>query len=38
VTVIGAAAGAEARAAAGDDGTLTVELGPWSTAVVGFRS
>lgn len=38
VSVIGAAAGAEARASAGDDGTLTVELGPWSTAVVGFAA
>lgn len=41
VTVIGASAGAKAQATTADDGgTLTVELGPWSTAVVvvGFRS
>jgi len=38
VAVIGAAAGAQAHATPADDGALTVTLGPWSTAVVGFRS
>jgi hypothetical protein len=35
-TVFGAAAGGEAHAAAGDGGTLTLVLGPRSTAVVTF--
>jgi hypothetical protein len=37
VAVIGAAAGARARATPADDGVLTVTLGPWSTAVVTYR-
>jgi hypothetical protein len=37
VTAIGASAGSKAYATAADDGALKVTLGPWSTAVVGFR-
>jgi hypothetical protein len=36
VTVIGAAAGGEVHTTADDGGTLTLVLGPWSTAVVTF--
>ncbi|WP_427173346.1 hypothetical protein [Arthrobacter sp. 92] len=37
VSVIGAEAGAQAKATAADGGTLTLVLGPWSTAVVTFN-
>jgi len=37
VAVIGASAGGQAHATPADDGALAVTLGPWSTAVVGFR-
>ncbi|MGZ4662941.1 MAG: hypothetical protein ACXVYB_16855, partial [Arthrobacter sp.] len=37
VSVIGAEAGAQAQASAGDGGTLRLALGPWATAVVTFN-